>query len=113
MRQAVVEPVFGSFKERRSFRRFKLRGLIRVRANGKSSAPRTICSNSSGITGSLQSYERKLFSSGDKLINCLRRCLIKPKGQCKPIAASTKPKTIGPNIASCGQKNNPLRTDSG
>jgi transposase len=32
MRQAVVEPVFGSIKERRCFRRFKLRGLIRVRA---------------------------------------------------------------------------------
>ena len=32
MRQAVVEPVFGSIKELRCFRRFKLRGLNRVRA---------------------------------------------------------------------------------
>lgn len=32
MRQAVVEPVFGSIKELRCFRRFKLRGLNRARA---------------------------------------------------------------------------------
>jgi len=32
MRQTVVEPVFGSLKELRRFRRFKLRGLTRVRA---------------------------------------------------------------------------------
>ncbi len=32
MRQTVVEPVFGSIKELRCFRRFKLRGLTRVQA---------------------------------------------------------------------------------
>lgn len=32
MRQTVVEPVFGSIKELRCFRRFKLRGLARVQA---------------------------------------------------------------------------------
>ena len=35
MRKAVVEPVFGQIKEGRGFRRFLLRGLVRVEAEWK------------------------------------------------------------------------------
>ena len=35
MRKAIVEPVFGQIKEQRSFRRFSLRGLDKVRAEWK------------------------------------------------------------------------------
>ena len=35
LRQAVVEPVFGQIKATRGFRRFRLRGLAKVEAEGK------------------------------------------------------------------------------
>ena len=50
MRKAIVEPVFGQIKERRSFRRFSLRGLNHVRCEWK-----LVCAVSN---------LRKLFVSG-------------------------------------------------
>ncbi len=50
MRKAIVEPVFGRFKERRGLRRFSLRGLDDVRSEW-----RLVC-----LTGNLL----KLFRSG-------------------------------------------------